>query len=253
MYDNLAAILGLDELNATVRTLAAEKKELDAVVNAEKERKPLLHAALNEVGHYDRAVNALMAMEEPGGPDYAVLDALIAGVPVADEGRLGEARLEAAAEGPDLDQVGAAVDALRRALADVKDLKGTAAADAHSRAELLQAALCHHDRHADDKACPVCGTQDVLDREWARRAEEQIATPPRGRSRVRRRSRPAGRDARPARPDPRTTSGPGRARRTVAGVGRLSADHRPCGVGGARVLHGADVGGGVRDRGEGGA
>ncbi|MEV6378114.1 AAA family ATPase [Streptomyces sp. NPDC051773] len=175
MYDNIAAILGLDPLNAAARRLTAAKKELDAVVDAEKEAKPLLHAALEAVGHDDRALKALLAMEEKAGPDHPVLDALIAGVPTADEGRLREARLEAAAEGPDLDRVGAAVDALRHALADVDDLKGTAAADAHSRAQLLQAALRHSDRHADDTACPVCGTEQVLDREWASRAETQIA------------------------------------------------------------------------------
>lgn len=177
MYDNIAAILGLDHLNAAARRLTAAKRELDAVVNAEKDRKPLLHAALEEVGHDDRALKALVAMEEKGGPDHAVLDALIAGAPTADEGRLREARLEAAAEteSPDLDRVGAAVDALRSAVADVDDLKDTAAADAHSRAELLQAALGHSDRHADDTACPVCGTEQVLDREWAKRAEAQIA------------------------------------------------------------------------------
>lgn len=115
-------------------------------------------------------------MEEKGGPDYGVLDALIAGAPTADEGRLREVRLEAAAEteSPDLDRVGAAVDALRIAVADVDDLKGTAAADAHSRAALLRAALDHSDRHADDTACPVCGTEQVLDREWAAQAEAQI-------------------------------------------------------------------------------
>ncbi|MGA5077319.1 AAA family ATPase [Streptomyces griseoincarnatus] len=177
MYDNIAAILGLDDLNAAARRLTAAKKELDAAVNAAKDRKPHLHAALEEVGHDDRALKALVAMEEKDGPDHAVLDALVAGAPTADEGRLRQARLEAAAEteSPDLDRVGAAVDALRNAVADVDDLKGTAADDAHSRAALLQAALRHSDRHADDTACPVCGTEQVLDREWAARAEAQIA------------------------------------------------------------------------------
>ncbi|MGW4436233.1 AAA family ATPase [Streptomyces sp. NPDC004596] len=175
MYDNVAAILGLDHLNAAARRLAAVKKELEDVQKAEKERKPLLHAALENAGHDDRALRALMAMDEKGGPDYAVLDALISGVPTADEGRLREARLEADAQGPDLDRVGAAVDTLRRAMADAEDLKGSAAADAHSRAGLLQAALRHSDRHADETACPVCGTEQVLDREWSRHAEAEVA------------------------------------------------------------------------------
>ncbi|MFK4146874.1 AAA family ATPase [Streptomyces sp. NPDC004065] len=175
MYDNVAAILGLEYLNAAARRLAERKKELDAVQSAEKEKKALLHTALEAVGDDDRAVRALVAMDDKGGPDYTVLDALIAGVPTADEGRLREARLEAAAQGPDLDRVGAAVDGLRRAVADTADLKGSAAADAHSRAELLQAALRHSDRHAGDTACPVCGTEQALDREWARRAEAEIA------------------------------------------------------------------------------
>ncbi|WP_073950391.1 ATP-binding protein [Streptomyces kebangsaanensis] len=175
MYDNIAAILGLEYLNAAARRLAARKKELQAVQDAEKEKKPLLHAALEAAGHDDRALKALLAVDDKGGPDYAVLDALIAGVPTADEGRLREARLEAEAQGPDLGRVGSAVDELQRAVADAEDLKGTAAADAHSRAELLRAALRHSDRHADDTACPVCGTEQVLDREWARRAEAEIA------------------------------------------------------------------------------
>ncbi|MFC8421312.1 hypothetical protein ACFUN7_10575 [Streptomyces sp. NPDC057236] len=110
-YDNIAAILGLDDLNAAARRLTAAKKENDAVVSAAKDRKPLLHAALEEVGHDDRALKALVTMEEKG-PDHTVLDALIAGAPTADEGRLREARLEAAAEteSSDLDRVGAAVD-----------------------------------------------------------------------------------------------------------------------------------------------
>ncbi|MFF7901554.1 AAA family ATPase [Streptomyces sp. NPDC007920] len=175
MYDNVAAILGLEYLNAAVRRLADRKKELEAVQNAEKEKKQLLHAALEAVEHDDRALRALLAMDEKGGPDYAALDALITGSPTADEGRLREARLKADAQGPDLDRVGIAVDELRCAVADADELQGSAAADAHSRAELLQAALTHSDRHADDTACPVCGTQQVLDQEWARRAEAEIA------------------------------------------------------------------------------
>ncbi|MBC2868883.1 AAA family ATPase [Streptomyces mexicanus] len=174
MYDNVAAILGLEYLNAAARRLADKKRELEAVQNAEKEKKPLLHAALEAVGHDDRAIKALVAMEAKGGPDYGVLDALITGVPTADAGRLRQARLEADAQGPDLERVGIAVDRLRRAVADAEDLRGSAAADAHSRAELLQAALAHSDRHADDTACPVCGAQQVLDQEWARRAEAEI-------------------------------------------------------------------------------
>lgn len=174
MYDNIAAILGLEYLNTAAQRLTAMKKELDAVDKAEKEKKPLLLAALDRVGHDDRAVKALLAVDEKGGPDYTTLDALIAGVPTADEGRLREARREADAKGPDLDGVCAAVEALQRAVADAGDLKGSAAADAHSRAELLQAALRHSDRHADDTTCPVCGTEQVLDQEWARRAEAQI-------------------------------------------------------------------------------
>ncbi|MER6627478.1 AAA family ATPase [Streptomyces sp. NPDC000987] len=175
MYDSIAGILGLEYLNAASRRLTEQRKELEAVEKAEKEKKPLLLAALEAVEHDDRALRALVAVEERGGPDYATLDALIAGVPTADEGRLREARLEADAKGPDLDRVGAAVDALQRALADAEDLKGSAAADALGRAELLQAALAHSDRHADDTACPVCGTEQVLDRAWAARAEAEIA------------------------------------------------------------------------------
>ncbi|MER5480838.1 AAA family ATPase [Streptomyces sp. NPDC002734] len=178
MYDNVAAILGLEYLNEASQRLSAMKKEIDAVETAEKAKRPLLERALNAVGDDDRALKALIAMDEKGGgPDYATLDALIAGVSTADEGRLSEARREAEAEAlaPALDEVTARLDALQRAVDDVEALKGTAAETANTRAELLTAALRFSERHADDVTCPVCESERILDRTWATRVEREIA------------------------------------------------------------------------------
>lgn len=78
-------------------------------------------------------------------------------------------------QGPDLAEVEEAVRRLRNALADVEDLHGTDAENARLRADLLEKALAHADRHPDDDVCPTCGTERVLGREWYERASRQAA------------------------------------------------------------------------------
>jgi hypothetical protein len=84
-------------------------------------------------------------------------------------------RLAAGVQGPDMEQIDAAVARLAKALADAEDVRGTSAEDAHQRADLLSKALSHHDRHADEETCPVCGTDGALDADWVARAAAQIA------------------------------------------------------------------------------
>ncbi|MCP3821509.1 ATP-binding protein [Streptomyces sp. A3M-1-3] len=88
---------------------------------------------------------------------------------------LAELRLAAGAQGPDMEQVDAAVARLSRALADEEDVRGTSAEEAHQRADLLAKALSHSDRHPDEEACPVCGADGVLDADWAASAAAQVA------------------------------------------------------------------------------
>nr|WP_248296731.1 ATP-binding protein [Streptomyces sp. S1D4-11] len=176
MYDAIATILGLRHLSAADSRLRAEEKVLDDAAKAAKAEVPELVDALYALEDDERAVHALLAIDTPGSPDFDTVEALVAGLPAdTDEGLLAELRVAVAVQGPDMEQVAAAVVGLRKALADAEDVRGTSAEDAHQRADLLARALAHNDRHPDERSCPVCGTDRVLDGEWAARAAAQIA------------------------------------------------------------------------------
>lgn len=124
----------------------------------------------------DRAVLALVAIDTAGAPDFQALDALVTGLPGGTDANLiAGLRAEADVQEPDVAQVRTAVDRLRQALADIEDLHGTGTEEALQRAELLERAVAHHDRHPDEDSCSVCGTAGVLDAAWAADAIAQIA------------------------------------------------------------------------------
>ncbi|WP_247701808.1 AAA family ATPase [Streptomyces sp. F63] len=81
MYDAIATILGLGGLSAAESRIREEIKGLDAAAKAVKEELPGLKDALYELEDDDRAVQALVAVDTAGTPDFAVLDALVAGLP----------------------------------------------------------------------------------------------------------------------------------------------------------------------------
>ncbi|MEV8389803.1 MULTISPECIES: AAA family ATPase [unclassified Streptomyces] len=176
MYDAIATILGLGQLSAADSRLIKEAKELADAAKVANGELPGLKEALYELEDDERAVQALVAVDTAGAPDFETLEALVAGLPAeADDGLLAGLRAEADVRGPDMAQIGAVVDRLRKALADAEDLHGTGAEDALRRAELLERAVAHHDRHPDTASCSVCGTGGVLDAAWATDATVQIA------------------------------------------------------------------------------
>ncbi|MFF8999280.1 AAA family ATPase [Streptomyces achromogenes] len=176
MYDAIATILGLEQLSDAYLSLGREAKVLSDAEKAVEDALPGLKEALYQLEDDDRAVQALLAVDTAGAPDFEALDSLVTGLPAeSDEGLIAGLRAAAAVQGPDTAQVGAAVDRLRTALAKVEDLRGTGADDALRRADLLERALAHHDRHPDTGSCPVCGTGEVLDAAWAADAIAQIA------------------------------------------------------------------------------
>jgi DNA repair exonuclease SbcCD ATPase subunit len=176
MYDAIATILGLGQLSAADGRLRQEAKALEDADKAAKAELPGLKEALYELEDDERAVQALVAVDTAGTPDFETVEALVAGLPAdGDDGLLAGLRAEAEVQGPEMVQVHAALDRLRNALADVEDLRGTGAEDALRRAELLERAVAHHDRHPDAAACPVCGTDGMLDPAWATDAIAQIA------------------------------------------------------------------------------
>jgi recombinational DNA repair ATPase RecF len=175
MYDSIATILGLGHLSAAYNHLGLQEKALGDAVKAAKNELPEITAALYALEDDERAVQALVAIETKGRPDFEALDGLVAGLPSDDDGLLAELRAAVDMRGPDLEQVGAAVDRLREALAGVEDVRLSGAEDALQRAGLLEKALAHSNRHPDEGSCPVCGTERVLDAAWAADAGTQIA------------------------------------------------------------------------------
>ncbi|EMF50892.1 MULTISPECIES: AAA family ATPase [Streptomyces] len=176
MYDAIATILGLGQLSAADGRLRQEAKTLEDADKAAKAELPGLKEALYGLEDDERAVQALVAVDTAGTPDFATVEALVAGLPTdTDDGLLAGLRAEAEVQGPEMAQVHAALDRLRNALADIEDLRGTGTEDALRRAELLDRAVAHHDRHPDAAACPVCGTDGILDAAWAADAIAQIA------------------------------------------------------------------------------
>ncbi|GHF56936.1 AAA family ATPase [Streptomyces sp. NRRL_ISP-5395] len=176
MYDAIATILGLGQLSAADSRLRREAKALEEAEKAAKAELPGLKEALYELEDDDRAVQALVAIDTAGAPDFQALDALVTGLPGGTDANLiAGLRAEADVQEPDVAQVHTAVDRLRKALADIEDLHGTGTEEALQRAELLERAVAHHDRHPDEGSCSVCGTAGVLDAAWAADAIAQIA------------------------------------------------------------------------------
>ncbi|WP_405778721.1 AAA family ATPase [Streptomyces sp. NBC_01378] len=174
MYDSIATILGLGHISAAYNRLGQQEKALGDAVKAAKNEVPELKDALYALQDDERAVQALVAIETKDRPDFEALEGLVAGLPPADDGLLAELRAAVDMQGPDLEQVGSAVDRLREALAGVEDVRLTGAEDALQRANLLERALAHNNRHPDEGSCPVCGTEQVLDVAWAAGASAQI-------------------------------------------------------------------------------
>lgn len=175
MYDAIATILGLGHLSAADNHLRQQEKELSDAVKAAKDEVPGIKEALYALEDDDRAVQALVAIDTTGHPDFETLEALVAGQPAVDDGLLAELRAAVDLQGPDMEQVSAAVARLREALAGVEDVRMTGAEEALQRAGLLEKALDHSNRHPDEESCPVCGADRVLDAAWAASASVQIA------------------------------------------------------------------------------
>jgi recombinational DNA repair ATPase RecF len=175
LYDAINVILGLGYLGAADSRLQEEESRLSHTANAVTAEVPELTDALCELPDEDRALRALAAFEIAKAPDLAALEEVLANLPAADDGFLAELRLIANLRGPDPAQVAAAASRLRGAVDAVETVRSTDAEDAHQRADLLARALEHRSRHAGERACPVCGTDRVLDDDWAGRAAAQIA------------------------------------------------------------------------------
>lgn len=170
MYDALATILGLGQLSDAQQRLADREKELAEPEKRAKAALDGLGAALAGTDDH-RARVAAAALARP--VDAEPVRALLAGTGSADAAELIRLRRLADLDGPCIEDVARAAERLRITAAAAADAHLTDAGDARARADLLDSALRHHQRHRSDPACPVCG-EARLDDAWAVRAAEQI-------------------------------------------------------------------------------
>jgi recombinational DNA repair ATPase RecF len=171
MHDALQAILGLDILTDTERTLNDSRRSAESESKLAKQELPALLAKLAE--HPDE--RARTAEKALGGRtwDLAALDALTAdGEAVADQGT-GLLQQVVSLTLPAPDDVAAALDRVAETRAAVAALAGTRADEARRLAALLSAALEHQRSHTGEP-CPVCGGR-LLDDAWVTATEASIA------------------------------------------------------------------------------
>ena len=171
MHDALQAILGLDVLTDTERTLNDSRRSAESESKLAKQGLPTLRAKLAE--HPDERARAAENALAGRTWDLAALDALTAdGEAGADRGS-GLLQQVVSLTLPALDDVAAAVARVAEARSAVASLAGTRADEARRLAALLSAALAHQRSHAGEP-CPVCGGR-VLDHAWVTATEASIA------------------------------------------------------------------------------
>ncbi len=171
MHDALQAILGLDLLTDSERTLGDWRKSAESVSKLARQELPTLLAKLEN--HPDDRARAAAEALTARVWDLAALAALASGGDETADGLAGLLRQVVAITLPEVAAVKAAVARLSAARSAVAALAGTRAADARRLAGLLSAALDHQHDHVGE-ACPVCGGR-ALDDEWAAAARASIA------------------------------------------------------------------------------
>ena len=171
MHDALQAILGLDVLNHTERTLNDSRRSADSESKLAKQELPALREKLKS--HPDERARAAEKALAGRMWDLAALDALTAGGEEGADGGTGLLQRVASLTLPSVEDVSAAVDRLAAARSAVASLAGTQADEARRLAALLSVALEHQRSHAGEP-CPVCGGR-LLDDGWVTSTEASIA------------------------------------------------------------------------------
>lgn len=173
MYDALAAILGLGEVDALAESLRAARLDRDRAVKEFKASREGFLARL-DVCADERAAAAGRALRERT-PDFDSLELALEGlVEGADPtGELERLRRLARLAPPEDTRVEDAIVGLEESALRLDELGATDGARDAGVADLLEAALRHRADH-DDPDCPVCGTANVLDAAWQARAKLEI-------------------------------------------------------------------------------
>ena len=172
LYDALATLLGLEEIQDAEKRLAdllSERKQPRAVATtALRDLKAVLQGADDA-----RAVEAAKLLKKRQ-PDLDVVTALVSGADSPQTKVIATLRGIAEIAVPDLDGVVSATSALRQKESKALQLADQALDSAEHRSALLRRALEYRDT-TDDEQCPVCGV-GVLDDEWKQHTREFLIT-----------------------------------------------------------------------------
>jgi ABC-type hemin transport system ATPase subunit len=171
LHDAFFRLLGLEllaEFDARVKDVDTECSQTI------KQRDTLTAKLLDELSGLDdpRAREAAQALSGTK-PDLGRIRALLESRTPAAEAELARLRQYAGLTGPDLRETAGAVARLRDAAATAEEARYGSAEDARRLARLLEAAL-EHRRRSRSAHCPVCGSEDRLDRAWSERARAEV-------------------------------------------------------------------------------
>lgn len=173
MYDALAAILGLADVQTLVDVIRTSRLDRERALKEFKVQRDGFVERLGQCAD-ERATAATLALAARP-PDLDALELVLEGLVdgAAPAGELDVLRRLSRLTAPDGERVEAAIAELERAAARLDALQATEPARDAGVADLLQAALQHHADHGDAD-CPVCGTANVLDASWQTHASEEI-------------------------------------------------------------------------------
>jgi len=172
LYDQLAGILGLEELSEARERLRQQRL---ARTRLEKDAGKALPGLLDALEALDdsRAATCLAALTGKTW-DLDAIEATVLGTSETADPALGELRRLVNLRAPDAARVTDAVRAVREAADAVKSLGDSREAESASVAGLLEHALTHHGRFGDGD-CPVCGAEGALDPAWRAASEARLA------------------------------------------------------------------------------
>lgn len=171
LHDAFFKLLGLEllaEFDARVKNVDTE------CTQTIKLRDTLTASLLTELRDLDdpRAREAVQALSGTR-PDLARVRSLLENRSTASAGEVTLLQQYTGLAGPDLKETADAVARLREAAATAEDVRYGSAEDARRLARLLEAAL-EHRRRSQSAHCPVCGSEDRLDRAWSEQARSQV-------------------------------------------------------------------------------
>lgn len=172
LFETLAQVLGLDDLVEAGRRLSEALKAETQVAAAARKELPELLARLEAVDD-ERAARCRAALSGRAW-DLDRAEATATGTHDAEAPSpvhlfQGIAQLRA----PDAETVSRAAERLRSASEALAAASSAQAEDADRLANLLAAALDHHQHHGDGD-CPVCGQAGAIDSSWRAAVEVEV-------------------------------------------------------------------------------